>query len=148
MPNVNTIEFFNADLFSGLKELTEFSMPYLDMYGYISPSFIEGLQKLEYLNLSHNKLVSQLPNNGWSKNLQIIELNDNQFYGSIPVDWTSFENGLPRLEYVSLSNTNMGSEGEFKIQVLWGSQALKAVDMSSCEFSGDFPSEYFEPEFF
>lgn len=143
--NRNTIWYFDPGAFVGMKNLTEINMPYLDMHGHITSEFVSALQNLRYLNLAHNRIDYDLPHDNWSPLLEIIELNDNRLQGRFPKSWIT---SLPNLQYVSVANTRMGNNGQYPLEILSGSQQLKAIDMANCSFGGVFPWEYFNPEQF
>ena len=72
----------------------------LDMIGSISDDFVKNLKKLRSLNLAYNNLQGELPDIiEWTelKDLERIELNNNNFTGRIPL-W--FERSFENLEYI------------------------------------------------
>ena len=72
------------------------------------------------------------------KGLRMIELNNNNFIGSIPESWQQLYN----LEYFSIAFNKFGGEG-VSMPILWGSKYLVGADMSTNIFEGNYPIEYF-----
>ena len=76
----------------------------------------------------------------WSKwgKLEILELNNNNFTGILPLKWDYLHNML----YLSVGNNSLGNG--LPMPVYHGMQNLKAFDFSMNNFTGPWPEAYFD----
>lgn len=92
---------------------------------------------LHYRTLSNNSLSGRLPELRGPSSLEELNLDQNQFNGSIPQSWSSISN----LQYLSLaSNTLSGI-----LPATWGAlQSLYLLDLHDNRISGVCSSSYSE----
>ena len=87
--------------------------------------FMTDLKKLKYLNLSNNELNSLIQDDeGWADftQLEIIELQNNQLFGELPLNWKH----LSALTYINTSYNSFTG----LIPILSDSQKLEGIDFS------------------
>ena len=78
-----------------LISIEEINLANLEMWGFFSPTIFTKLKHLQFLNLSYNKMEGEIPDpDAWKdiKNLEIIELNNNNFTGILPTNWDHLHN--------------------------------------------------------
>ncbi|KAJ9555961.1 LOW QUALITY PROTEIN: hypothetical protein OSB04_010575 [Centaurea solstitialis] len=94
------------------------------------------MRSLEYLDISHNHLVGEVPGDGFGNLTQLVDLymEGNKFNGSIP--YQIF--GLTNLRYLEMGNNsfegNLGPE-------LGKLQNLESLDLSNNSLTGNIPEE-------
>ncbi|XP_057517083.1 probable LRR receptor-like serine/threonine-protein kinase At1g74360 [Amaranthus tricolor] len=141
--------------FSGLSELK-----FLDLSGNtlsMIPDDLGGCKNLKILNVSHNMISGELNFTGFSS-LEVLDLSMNKIGGEIQVSFPAIcsklrvlnistnnftgsidgcFDGCPNLEYIDLSANN------FTGKIWSGFSKLKGFDIGENQFSGSFPSWYF-----
>ncbi|CAJ1948494.1 unnamed protein product [Sphenostylis stenocarpa] len=128
--------------------------------GSVVPSFLQYQKELQFVDLSHNKLVGAFPNwlmqnnsrlqyfsvtnNLLSGNLQLssirqditcLDISDNNISGSLPEDIGTF---LPMIRRLNLSMNNFGGSIPTSISKM---QGLSSLDLSHNHFSGELPEQ-------
>ncbi|GLJ37145.1 hypothetical protein SUGI_0753280 [Cryptomeria japonica] len=109
------------------------------------PDWLGILPHLAYLSLSHNILQGLVPSSlkisdfyqldlHGNLNLQLLDLSQNEFMGSIAVD---IGNLLPTIEILSFSGNNLSGDIPSSIDLL---QQLDVLDLSKNKLFGKIPS--------
>ncbi|OIV93740.1 hypothetical protein TanjilG_16591 [Lupinus angustifolius] len=96
---------------------------------------LQGIASLQELNLSSNKLRSQIPLQliHFNNNLHILDISSNQIFGNIPSSLFS----LPSLQHLNLASNQLS--GNLSDKIACGS-ALTYVDISHNLLVGKLPS--------
>jgi hypothetical protein len=92
-----------------LINLEEINLANLDMWGFLSITFIENLKHMKFFNLSYNRMEGEIPDPDTWKDwweLEIIELNNNNFSGILPTNWDHLHN----LQFLNVGNNSLGNE--------------------------------------
>jgi Leucine-rich repeat (LRR) protein len=95
------------------------------------------MTNLEVVMLSNNYFNNHLPDVSKLTNLKTLLLDDNNFAGTV----TTKFNSLTSLEYLFLQGNNFF--GKIDANFLKDLSKLKRLDISSCNFTGEFPSHFF-----
>ncbi|XP_012473136.1 receptor-like protein Cf-9 [Gossypium raimondii] len=131
MSDVALTSFLNLS-----SSLGHLSLSACNLHGEL-PTQVFQLPNLKALGLSENeKLTGYLPNTNWSNGLELLDLSDCGFRGSIPA---SFGN-LTQIISVDLSGNSL----EGQIPAVFGNlRKLTYLSFSSCNLSGPLPITIF-----
>nr|KYP72016.1 Tyrosine-sulfated glycopeptide receptor 1 [Cajanus cajan] len=115
-------------------------LPSRGLTGFISPS-LTNLTALSHLNLSHNRLSSNLPNQFFSllNHLQVLDLSHNRLSGELPPFVADISGNNTIRELDLSSNLFHGTLAPSLIQHLAGG-SLTSFNVSNNSFTGQIPT--------
>ncbi|KAG8377054.1 hypothetical protein BUALT_Bualt09G0128100 [Buddleja alternifolia] len=128
-----SINQFNGHVpsFALLKNLTVINLRLSGLTGQISDSLWEGLESLEFLDLSENSIEGEIPTSLFVlPSLTVLHLSNNSFHGSIRELKTSFSS---HLEVLELGINNL--EGPIP-RFLFELHNLSSLSLASNKFNG------------
>ncbi|KAL1085059.1 hypothetical protein V6Z11_D08G024100 [Gossypium hirsutum] len=130
MSDVALTSFLN--LSSSLEHL---SLSYSQLHGEF-PTQVSQLPNLKVLPLSVNDLTGYLPNTNWSSGLELLDLSNCGFRGSIPASFGNLT------QIISLDLDGNSLEGQIP-DVFGNLRKLTSLSFSSCNLSGPLPITIF-----
>ncbi|KAI9080547.1 hypothetical protein K1719_037513 [Acacia pycnantha] len=98
------------------------------------PISICELSYLGWLHLNHNYLEGKLPLTLKCKQLRILDLGENKFFGSIPSSWTN--STLPTLQILRLRDNMLDGNIPLNLCQL---KSLQILDLANNNLSGSIP---------
>lgn len=121
--------------FFAMTSIENLYLGYNQLSGGLSSPGVGNLTSLVALFMEYNSLTGPLPEESWSPHLAVLDIEGNQFSGSLP---------LTLLDCVSMTEVSMAGNrlfGRIPPQIV-GWQQLTFLELSSNSFSGSLPSEF------